>query len=154
MALEQTAALSEAALSEAALQVLELMFFVSAEESSAPPAWDSTRIFAQVEFRGQWAGRCRVEMPESFARVMVGNFTGSLDPEEVHPETMIETICEFANMICGSTITRLGCPGIVTLSPPHLIEEWPSAKGAAAAERWFDTGEGMLHVSFETEEAA
>jgi CheY-specific phosphatase CheX len=140
------------ALREAAQQVLERMFFVSAEEARAPQAEDSPAILAQVEFRGQWGGRCMVQMPESLARSMAGNFAGILDAAEVHPEILIETICEFVNMVCGSTITRLGCPGIVTLSAPHLIEEWPYPKPEAdAAERWLDTGEGMLHVGFEAE---
>src|SRR4029077_4948502 len=113
------------ALSRSAQEVLELMFFVAAEETAGPAVWDSSMMLAQGEFRGKWAGRCAVEMPESFARILSGNFSGTLDPSEVHPEIMIETICEFANMVCGSTITRLDCPGIVTLSPPHLIQAWP-----------------------------
>ena len=70
---------------------------------------------------------------------------------------MIELICEFANMICGSTITRLRCPGIVTLAPPHLIRQWPGPEAAAgnpapntSVERWLDTGEGVVRVAFET----
>jgi CheY-specific phosphatase CheX len=150
MQLEHTAE----ALRESVQQVLELMFFVSAEEA-LPSALVDPAILAQVEFRGQWTGRCAVEMPETFARAMACNFAGGSDPDDVDAGTMIETICEFANMICGNTITRLGCPGIVTLSPPHLIEEWPVRKSQGTdTERWLDTGEGMVHVRFETQVAA
>jgi CheY-specific phosphatase CheX len=144
------------ALHEASQSVLESMFFVSAEETGPPDEWENPMIFAQVEFRGQWAGRCIAQMPESLARTLAGNFAGLLDPEEVRAEIMIETVCEFVNMICGCTITRLGCSGIVALSPPHLIEEWPveGANAQAPAERWLDTGEGTVHVSFETEALA
>jgi CheY-specific phosphatase CheX len=139
------------ALAAASSEVLELMFFISVEETPCSPV--ELPILAQVEFRGQWTGRCLVEMPEIFARTMACNFTGGSDPDEVKAEIMIETICEFVNMVCGSTITRLRCPGIVALSPPHLIEEWPGVR-AESAERWLDTGEGMVHVSFEAEAAA
>ena len=48
-------------------------------------------------------------MPESCARMIAGNFTGTLDPDGVEAVIMIEMMCEFANMICGGTITRLQC---------------------------------------------
>ena len=140
------------ALRDAAQEVLEFMFFIASEETPVPPEWKDKTIRAQVEFQGQWAGRCAVEMPETFARTMAGNFTGILDPDQVQVDIMIETLCEFANMICGSTITRMACPGIVTLGPPHLIEEWPRPKrDAHAAERWLDADEGAVHIRFEAE---
>jgi CheY-specific phosphatase CheX len=143
------------ALRDAACDILDLMFFVAAEEASASPPGSEAMILAQVEFQGLWAGRCTVEMPEALARTMAGNFTGILEPGEVHADLMIETICELANMICGGTITRMGCPGIVTLSPPHLIEKWPRPKREVqASERWLDSGEGIVHLRFEAEAAA
>jgi len=136
----------------AAAEVFELMFFVASEDAAPVKSWDRVMILAQVEFQGQWSGRCAVEMPESLARTITGNFTAAPDPEEVHVDVMIETMCELANMICGSTITRMRCPGIVTLSPPHLIEEWPRPKREAhAAEQWLDAGEGLVHIRFEAE---
>jgi len=147
-----------AALRESAQQVLELMYFLSAEpaQRDAIPehaAAGILEIFAQVEFQGVWKGRLIVAMPETLAFTMAGNFSGALDEPGVGAGIMIESICEFANMICGNTITRLGCPGIVTLSPPHLIEEWPEEQ-PLASERWLDTGEGLVRVSLELEAAA
>lgn len=153
------------ALSEAAREVLETMCFIDAGEVPDPmspgAALVPPGIAAQVEFRGYWTGRCIVEMPETCARAITGNFTGVLDPDAVDAVNMIELICEFANMICGSTITRLRCPGIVTLAPPHLIRQWPGPEAAAgnpapntSVERWLDTGEGVVRVAFETGAAA
>jgi hypothetical protein len=167
------------ALSEAAREVLESMCFMDAGEvpdplpagaarpSGNPALVEATAtvdsgataegtatapstIAAQVEFRGYWSGRCIVEMTEVCARTITGNFTGVLDPDQVDAVNMIEFICEFANMICGGTITRLRCPGIVTLAPPHLIQRWPEPAGHPAAERWLDTGEGVVRMAFET----
>ncbi len=141
------------ALCQAAQQVLESMFFLAADVTILPPAWENhSMLFAQVEFHGSWGGRCAVGVPEFLARTLAGNFTGLTDPAEIRPEIMIQVMCEFTNMICGSTITRMGCPGIVALSPPHLIEEWPRPnRRAQVAECRLDTGEGVVHVSFETE---
>jgi CheY-specific phosphatase CheX len=145
-------------LSEAARNVLETMCFVDSGElpgasSGGPEPICLDPIGAQVEFRGHWTGRCIVEMPETCARMIAGNFMGLLDPNEVDAGSMIELLCEFVNMVCGSTITRLKCPGLVTLSPPHLISEWPSARLDQTFECWLDTGDGILHVGFETGEA-
>jgi CheY-specific phosphatase CheX len=146
-----------AALSEATRDVLETMCFVAAGEVPDPMSPDAKPIAAQVEFRGYWTGRCIVEMPESCARVIAGNFIGVLDPDQVDAVHMIELMCEFANMICGGTITRLQCPGIVVLAPPHLIWLEPSSEpalegesGNSAVKRWLDTGDGVVHVSFQT----
>jgi CheY-specific phosphatase CheX len=147
-----------AALADASREVLETMCFVAAEEVPGPePAPAVAQIAAQVEFRGHWTGRCMVEIPESCARIITGNFTGELDPDHVTAGNMIELLCEFANIVCGGTITRLQCPGIVTLAPPHLIYEWPTAERPSeisAVERWLDTGDGVVRVGFETEAAA
>src|SRR5580698_6158296 len=134
------------AVSEAARQVLETMCFMDAGEipGNGPLAPSSAAsIGVQVEFQGYWTGRCVVEMPESCARTIAGNFMGTLDPDHVEAGVMIEMLCAFANMTCGGTITRLCCSGIVTLSPSHLICEWPEIQDAAAnqsIERWLDTG--------------
>ena len=147
-----------AALSNAAIDVLEAMCFIAAEEVPGPePASAASPIAAQVEFGGYWTGRCIVEMPESCARLITGNFTGELHPDQIAPGNMIELLCEFANMVCGGTITRLQCPGIVTLAPPHLIYEWPAAERPAeisAVERWLDIGDGIVRVGFETRTGA
>ena len=144
-----------AALSEAARNALEAMCFVASEEVPGPqPGFRAAPIAAQVDFRGRWTGRCIVEMPESCARIITGNFTGELDPGRVAAGHMIELLCEFANIVCGGTITRLNCPGIVTLAPPHLIYEWPTEERPAeisAVERWLDTGDGIIRVGFETD---
>jgi len=146
-----------AALADASREVLETMCFIAAGEVPGPSPPGAAPILAQVEFRGHWTGRCIVEMPESCARIITGNFTGELDPDRVEAGNMIELLCEFANIVCGGTITRLQCPGIVTLAPPHLIYEWPTAERPAetsAVERWLDTGDGVVRVGFETEAAS
>jgi hypothetical protein len=140
------------ALRDSVQEVLELMFFVAADEVESAALEEPERMLqAQVEFRGEWTGRCTVEMPEVCARAMTDNFTGI--PGDGDVGVMIETICEFIIMVCGSTFTRLGCRGIVALSPPHLIEEWPAAlaERSYASERWLDSGDGVVHVRFERE---
>jgi hypothetical protein len=70
---------------------------------------------------------------------------------------MIDLMCEFVNMVCGATISRMKCTGIVTLAPPHLIWEWPhplERSQRPAVERWLDTGDGVVRVGFETEFAS
>ena len=69
------------ALSEAAREVLETMCFIDAGEVPDPmspgAALVPPGIAAQVEFRGYWTGRCIVEMPETCARAISGEFHGS-----------------------------------------------------------------------------
>jgi CheY-specific phosphatase CheX len=144
-----------AALAESAQDVLETMCFIDAGEvPGALGAPSSAPIVAQVEFAGYWTGRCIVEIPEACARLIAGNFTGALDPDQVEALNVTELLCELANMVCGSTITRLRCPGIVTLAHPHLIGEWPSlnrTSGSCAVECWLDTGDGVVRVGFEAQ---
>ena len=144
------------ALSDVGRDILEKMCFVSAEEVVQPPEGAQSLIAAEVEFRGFWIGRCAVQMPESCARMIAGNFIGILDPDEVEPTSMIELVCEFVNMVCGGTITRMDCGGFVTLAPPHLIWTWPypsAASEMAPVERWLDTGGGIVRLGFEVEMA-
>ena len=145
---------ADTALAESAQQVLETMCFADSSPIQGPPEECAEPIAAQVEFRGHWTGRCIVEMPENCARELAGNFLGVLDASEVEAESMIELMCEFTNMICGSTITRLQCPGLVTLSSPHLVSEWPADSLEQTAECRLDVGNGVVRVAFETGEPA
>jgi Chemotaxis phosphatase CheX len=144
---------ASAALSAAALEVLESMCFVAAEQVPGPLPPSAEPIAAQVEFRGHWTGRCTVEMPEASARLITGNFIGSLDPGQTGIVAVTELLCEFVNMVCGSAITRMKCPGIVSLAPPHLIWDWPTSGSSEIfnAECWLETGDGVVRVGFETE---
>jgi CheY-specific phosphatase CheX len=140
------------ALADAATEVLETMCFVATETVVSPVSTDAVPIASQVEFRGAWTGRCMVQMPEACARTLASNFVGISDPAEMQPSIMIEMLCEFANMVCGGTISRLKCPGLVALAPPHLIWAWPDATTnpqAVLFERYLDTGEGVVRVGFE-----
>jgi CheY-specific phosphatase CheX len=143
---------ASAALAGAARDVLETMCFVAAEEVSVPLPCGAAPIAAQVEFRGHWTGRCTVEMPEACAQLVTGNFMGDLDPSHTGIEAVTELLCELVNMVCGSAITRLNCPGIVTLAPPHLLWEWPeSSPENSTVECWLDTGDGTVRVGLDME---
>ncbi len=143
---------ASAALSGAARDVLETMCFVAAEEVSGPLPCGAEPIAAQVEFRGHWTGRCTVEMPEACALFVTANFLGDLDPCRTGIAAVTELLCELVNMVCGSAITRLNCPGIVTLAPPHLLWEWPCPESSSAnsnVECWLDTGDGTVRVGLD-----
>ncbi|HXN46401.1 MAG TPA: chemotaxis protein CheX [Bryobacteraceae bacterium] len=108
---------------------------------------------AELHFEGNPSGGCRVSVPLKLARVVGAGFLGS-EEMEVSDSQAEEVVCELANMICGSVLSRLESEETFRITHPQLV---PPERGAgfenAAINRWFDLGDGILTVTLELQPA-
>ena len=100
-------ALVAESLAAAASDVLETMFFSSvigeAPVSATPPA---NALAARLQFSGARGGAFGLRLTEEAARVIAANFLAE-ETDEPTEQQVQEVICELANMMCGSVLSRL-----------------------------------------------
>ena len=148
----------QAALAATVEEVLETMCFASvlaSAEGAAPPEDGGTPpITAELHFAGSPPGRFRVSVPMKLARTIGAGFLGR-EEAEVSDSQAGEVVCELANMICGSVLSRLESKETFQISHPELTSSEPAAgTDGASACRWFDLGDGLLTTSLELQRAA
>ena len=139
-------------LSEAAEEVLETMFFTAA---LGPAAFTGGAVFgAVVEFRGEPAGTCTVRLTAEAASELTTNFLG-LPDGEVQPHQVAQVLAEFANMICGSVVSRVESNARIELAAPRPLtpEAEPPESGVATA-LWFQLDRGVLGLELRLAEEA
>jgi CheY-specific phosphatase CheX len=113
--------------------VLAKMFFVETlGESSQPGAPCADVIGAKVAFEGEPAGALTIRLTTPAASQIAADFLG-LDEEEVSPSRVAEVVCELANMICGSVLSRVESATTFRLATPRIVPlpECRSARGGA-----------------------
>jgi len=132
-------------LAAAASDVLETMFFSSvvgeAPVTATPPA---DAIAARLEFSGARPGAFAVRLTLGAARVIAASFLAE-ETDEPTPAQVQEVICELANMMCGSVLSRLDRGARFDLGPPAMVD---AAAVTAPPEfsRAFDIGDGEVAV--------
>ena len=117
-------------------EVLEKMFFVQGlDEPDAPsPAGG---VLAELHFEGSPSGTLTLEVNGAAARTIAADFLAA-DENEITGQQVADVVCELANMICGSMLSkvestssfRLGAPKI--LSPEEASASQPRSGGLAA----------------------
>jgi len=117
----------ERVLHESLVDVLEKMFFISildqAPDTVALPVQED--IAVRLSFEGKPSGSLTVELNRFVARSIAADFLGA-EPDELSDSQVGEVMCELANMICGSVLSRvenavtfrLGAPAIAAPEPP------------------------------------
>lgn len=135
-------------LAASAEEVLETMFFTPVTGQPEPGEPPLEWISAGLEFRGEPGGRFRVGVSRPAARALAASFLG-LEESEVSGGQVGEVICELANMICGSVVSRLESGAPIALLHPELVEGPPP--GAA---RLLAIEDGWLAVWLELETAS
>jgi CheY-specific phosphatase CheX len=130
-------------IAESTAEVLETMFFTCVAET-AGAEYDSsqTSVAAQLTFHGAPSGSFGLALPARTAREIAAGFMG--EDEETLPEARVgEVVCELANMICGSMLSRLESHTCFELHHPELSNgEVPPA----ALSRIFELEHGTLRV--------
>jgi CheY-specific phosphatase CheX len=127
------------ALRNSVTDVLEKMFFVrTLDEDELEACGNDTVLTAQLTFRGQPSGGLRLRIPAKAARSIAADFLGARD-EELTDREVGEVICELANMICGSVLSRVESTVLFRLDSPRLID------GNEAANAEF--GENVVGIS-------
>lgn len=141
------------ALSGAVHDVLETMFFTDVlGEKPGHPASSVSALDARLHFEGARSGEFRVAVAPRAARSVAGNFLGAENESEVTETQVGDVICELANMICGSALSRLAGDGALELKRPDLapgdgdVAGWPEA-----AARTFELENGWLTAAIRFE---
>jgi CheY-specific phosphatase CheX len=144
----------QTALVSAVEEILETMCFsavLASAEGTSPPEGDGSEpaLTAELHFLGNLSGGFRVGMPMKLARMLGAGFLGR-EEVGVSDSQAEEVVCELANMICGSVLSRLESQGTFQITHPELTppEQGVSFEGDCA-NHWFDLGDGMLVVSLE-----
>jgi CheY-specific phosphatase CheX len=131
-------------LSAAAADVLETMFFtpvMGEAEVALPPA---SAVAARLHFAGARPGTFALRVSEPAAATIAANFLGE-EVSQPTPGQVRDVICELANMICGSALSRLDSEAHFDLGHPELVEPIEAALPDGAS-RAFDIGEGEVAV--------
>lgn len=109
-------------LSESATEVLESMFFTSPLGCGAPSG-SSTEdsISAGLFFQGTPPGRFGICASRDAARLLASSFLGE-DQEAITETQCGEVVCELANMLCGSVLSRMEKETLFALTQPKIGE--------------------------------
>ena len=141
-----------AALEESVADILEKMFFIPAV-SSAPAVSSGglPEIAAQLSFLGEPSGILTLRVSQDLARSIGADFLG-VDMDEVSQQQVEQVICELANMICGSVLSRArGATTFHLLAPAIVPLVLPPADPERAASHTVTVDGGSLTVVLEAE---
>lgn len=139
-------------LSDSAADVLESMFFTAPEGESEPDNPTGPSISARLPFSGKTPGRFGVRIPLETARKIAASFLG-VEEDAVAEAQIGEVICELANMLCGSVLSRLEKDCRFELSKPELEPPETVRPADATAYRAFQLEEGPLAVWLQLDRA-
>jgi CheY-specific phosphatase CheX len=114
-----------AALEESVADVLEKMFFVRWEPSESNQGTAERETCANVSFRGSPSGVLALRVTQKEARSIAADFLGASE-EELSERQIEEVICELANMICGSVLSRIESTTTFQLAEPSIVTPEPS----------------------------
>jgi hypothetical protein len=143
-------------LSETVDGVLETMFF-SMPLGPAEPETGPTVLAARLAFHGNPSGTLEVCLSQASARLLAAGFLGE-DDETLTDSQPGEVVCELANMLCGSLVSKLETDESFDLTSPELVP----AGGATAtdleappvARQSFELENGILTVTLHLQAAA
>ncbi len=136
----------------AASDVLETMFFCSVlaevPVGTAPPK----AVAARLPFSGARSGVFSVRLTEGAAQVIAAGFLAE-ETREPSQEQVAEVVCELANMMCGSVLSRLDRGAHFDLGSPALVDS-AELSAPEAVCRAFDIGDGEVAVFLRMEDHA
>jgi len=162
-----TDSILQRALQESTEEVLEKMFFIqclgeSLEAESEPP------FVAHLAFEGDPSGALTLYVRASAARSVAADFLAAEEPD-LSEQEVGEVVCELANMICGSVLSRVESSATFRLASPQLVASGndgkniapepagsqPAVAGAARSTLpAVEMGSGRMVVSIRTETPA
>jgi hypothetical protein len=104
------------------------------QEREKGPGW----LMASVRFTGAFSGSVEIVLTERLGHWLVTSLLG-MSPEDDLPETqMFDGVGEFANMVCGAWLSRVGDQALFELKMPavtRMAAEWnPVGEGRGREE--------------------
>lgn len=143
-------------LSDTVDTVLETMFF-SAAWGPAEPETGGAALEARLAFEGNPSGTLAVCLSEQAARLLAAGFLGE-EEETLSDSQTGQVVCELANMLCGSLVSKLESEESFDIAPPELVpfgSETDTASSAPpAACQSFELEGGILTVTLHLEAVA
>ena len=132
--------------------VLEKMFFVRSLGEPLDHAAEPL-IAAHLTFEGDPPGWLTFRITAAAARSVAADFLGE-EESELTEAQIGEVVCELANMICGSMLSRVESNTLFRLATPRLIapETGPSSDSAATCAA--EISSGAITVVFNMERTA
>ena len=120
-------------LSSSVQEVLEKMFFVSPPETpGACSGPEDKSLTARVSFEGDSRGELLMSVSCPAARSIAADFL-AVEPRELQDEQVSAVVCELANMICGSVLSRLESAATFHLAPPQIVPPSVAARNVEGA---------------------
>ena len=138
----------ELVLAQCTEMVLEQMFFVRALNGSLPGG--GSELVSEVAFEGKPSGRLSLRVTTAAARSIAADFLG--EDERVLSEQQVgEVICELANIICGSVLSRVESETTFRLHSPGLVSAASEFPAANSVVHSINIDHGKLTVDFRSE---
>lgn len=122
------------ALKEASEEVLEKMFFVRGMEGGDCQPSGGADLHAGLDFEGEPGGSLRLSLSESAARSVAADFLAA-EEYALSMRQIEEVICELANMICGSLLSKLERDARLRLSSPRVFRAGAAESKTSGGER-------------------
>jgi CheY-specific phosphatase CheX len=108
-------------LHESLVDVLEKMFFISIlDESPDSTTLPEEDMAVRLSFEGKPSGSLTVQLNRFVARSIAADFVGA-EPVELSDSQVGEVMCELANMICGSVLSRVESAVTFRLGAPEIV---------------------------------
>lgn len=148
----QNACAPRKAIAEAFSEVLETMFFSSPMDAGSEGALGDAPVTASLLVTSDQtscpprSGEFTISMPLETARCVGAGFLGCDESEVADPEAG-EVLCELANMICGSVLSRLDSETIYHLSHPALTPP-RQTDPLTTTTQWFQLENGFARTTF------
>jgi CheY-specific phosphatase CheX len=146
------------ALRDSVREVLEKMFFV--QPLDAPFQDTETAggdVAVKLTFDGSPSGALTLCVSHSAARQIAADFLGA-DQADLSSSQIHEVVCELANMICGSVLSRVESTATFRLSKPEVFTAEERRYRRQAADRRaihsVRIDSGTLTATVETRETA
>lgn len=126
-------------------QTLEIMCFAEAVETAGDALPDRAVVAACVEVAGDLEGRFQLAADARAARLLAASFLArDGEPEDAEAGPVL---CELANIICGSMLTRLDPGASFTLSEPCALQR-PQRPAGQIELVFLVDGEALLWCAF------
>jgi len=142
------------ALAESLDDVLEKMFFIRSlgEPGDYTP---EPAVTAHLTFEGDPPGWLTLRVTAAAARSVAADFLGE-EELDLSEGQIGEVVCELANMICGSVLSRVESNTAFRLAAPRIVASAENLPAAAhvAATHTAEIDNGAISVIFNTETAA
>jgi CheY-specific phosphatase CheX len=142
-------------LEDSVAEVLEKMFFIRtlgeapgaprepAPHGAAPP---KPEMVARLAFEGDLSGWLALRVTSSAARSIAADFLGEEEPA-LSEQQIAEVVCELANMICGSALSRVESGAAFRLAAPRIVSfEAPGGAPPGGTIHTVEIANGSLTV--------